>query len=217
MWQLRVHRLLLSLNLQQTQVLLLVTLRLHSKVLFFLECSLCSNWNNHQVLDVNLDLDSSMYVFEGTNLSDFTKDSTLHVICTWAAFEIFCRIFRATILDRSSLIFNRSSLAILHSKLLQNTRFKLTLKQTLSKPKPRLIVLIMVCQHIQNEVLIYLVPKVLEPNNLPLWQSVTKHITRNKMLKVKTTQLHIVAQNTIQTNYYLSVASVDNIFEWINL
>ena len=84
---------------------------------------------------------------------------------------------------------------------------------TLSKPKPRLIVLIMVCQHIQNEVLIYLVPKVLEPNNLPLWQSVTKHIIRNKMLKVKTTQLHIVAQNTIQTNYYLSVASVDSIFE----
>ena len=60
--------------------------------------------------------------------------------------------------------FDRLSLAVLHSKFLQNTRFKLTLKQTLSKPKPRLIVLIMVYQHIQNKVLIYLVPKVLEPN-----------------------------------------------------
>ena len=30
-----------------------------------------------------------------------------------------------------------------------------------------------------------LVPKVLEPNKLPLWQSMTKHITKNKMLKVK--------------------------------
>ena len=58
-----------------------------------------------------------------------------------------------------------------------------------------------------------LVPKVVEPNNLPLWQSVTKHITRNKMLKVKTTQLYIIAQNTIQPNYYLSVAKVDSSFE----
>ena len=45
---------------------------------------------------------------------------------------------------------------------------KLTLKQTLSKSKPRLNVLIMVCQHIQNEVLTRLVPKVLEPNKLVL-------------------------------------------------
>ena len=30
-----------------------------------------------------------------------------------------------------------------------------------------------------------LVPKVLKPNKLPLWQSMTKHITKNKMLKVK--------------------------------
>ena len=72
-------------------------------------------------------------------------------------------------LDRLSLIFDRSSLAVLDNKFLQNTRFKLTLKQTLSKPKPRLIVLIMVCQYIQIEVLIHLVPKVLEPNKLPLW------------------------------------------------
>ena len=71
----------------------------------------------------------------------------------------------------------------------------------------------MVCQHIQNEVLIHLVPKVLDPNNIPLWESVTKHITRNKMLKVKIAQLHIISQNTIQTNYYLSVARVDRSFE----
>ena len=68
----------------------------------------------------------------------------------------------------------------------------------------------MVCQHIQNEVLIHLVPKVLEPNNLLLWQSVTKHITQNKMLKVKIAQLHIIVRNTIQPNYYLSVARVDS-------
>ena len=45
----------------------------------------------------------------------------------------------------------------------------------------------------------------------------TKHITQNKMLKVQTAQLHIIAQNTIQPNYYLSVSKVDNNFEWINL
>ena len=31
---------------------------------------------NHQVLDVNLDLDISMCVFEATNLSNLIKDST---------------------------------------------------------------------------------------------------------------------------------------------
>ena len=66
--------------------------------------------------------------------------------------------------DQSSLTFDQSSLIVLHSKFLQNTRFKLTLKQTLSKPKPRLIVLIKVCQPIKNEVLIHLIPKVFEPN-----------------------------------------------------
>ena len=94
------------------------------------------------------------------------KHLTLHVYWAWATFETFLQNSRTTCFDRLSLTFDQSSLAILHSKFLQNTRFKLTLKQTLSKPKPRLIVLIMVCQHIQNEGLIYLVPKVLEPNNL---------------------------------------------------
>ena len=73
-------------------------------------------------------------------------------------------MFETFLQNSGTACFNRSSLAVLHGKFLQNTRFKLTLKQTLSKPKPRLIVLIMVFQHIQNEVLIYLAPKVLEPN-----------------------------------------------------
>ena len=37
------------------------------------ESSLCNNWSNHQVLDVNLGLDNSMYVFEGKHLSNFTE------------------------------------------------------------------------------------------------------------------------------------------------
>ena len=87
------------------------------------------------------------------------KHLTLHVYWAQAMFETFLQNF-------GTACFDQSSLAVLHSKFQQNTWFKLTLKQTLSKPKPTLIVLIMVYQHIQNEVLIYLVPKVLEPNNL---------------------------------------------------
>ena len=56
--------------------------------------------------------------------------------CVWN----FCITFWFAILDWLSLIFDRYNLAVLHNKFLQNTRFKLTLKQTLSKPKPRLIV-----------------------------------------------------------------------------
>ena len=93
------------------------------------------------------------------------KHLTLHAIWTWATFETFLQNSRTACFNRSSLTFNRLSLAVLHSKFLENTRFKLTLKQILSKPKPRFIVLIMVCQHIQDEILIHLVPKVLEPNN----------------------------------------------------
>ena len=181
------------LDLLQSQVLLLVTLRLHSKILLFLECSLCNNWNNHQVLDVNLDIDSSMCVCSKVQTSQisqktqhttqqrllkcsqgfsfYTRSETLnpthHMGLGWV--WNFCRIFWATIFDRSSLIFDRSSLVVLHGKFLQNIWFKLTLKQTLSKSKPRLIVMIMVCQHIQNEVLIYLVPKVLKPNIITLY------------------------------------------------
>ena len=85
------------------------------------------------------------------------KHLTLHVYWAWATFETFLQNSRTT-------CFNQSSLAVLHSKFLENTRFKLTLKQILSKPKPRFVVLIMVCQHIQDEILIHLVPKVLKPN-----------------------------------------------------
>ena len=70
---------------------------------------------------------------------------------------------------------------------LLNSNF--TIKHTLSKPKPRLYVLIMVCQHITNWSSNTLVLKVLKPNKLSLWQSVTKHITKIKMLKVKTAHL----------------------------
>ena len=68
---------------------------------------------------------------------------TLNLTCllAWATFETFLQ-------NNGTACFARSSLVVLHSKFLQKTRFKLTLKQTLSKPKPKLIVLIMICQHI---------------------------------------------------------------------
>ena len=75
-----------------------------------------------------------------------------------AELEILQKKTICTNFDRLSLILDQLSQTELH------TQFKLRLKQTLSKSKPRLTILIMVCQHIQNEVLIYLVPKVLEPN-----------------------------------------------------
>lgn len=62
-----------------------------------------------------------------------------------------------------------------------------------------------------------LVPKVLEPIKLPIWQYVTKHITLNRKLKVKIAQSIIKAQNTIQPNHYLSVVKVDSSLNWINL
>ena len=64
--------------------------------------------------------------------------------------------------------------------------------------------ILMVCQHIQSEVLIHLV--VLEPNNLPLWHPVTKHITRDKMLKVKKQPNYTLLpklQFKLTTNYQL--------------
>ena len=59
-----------------------------------------------------------------------TLNPTRYIVlgCVWN----FCRIFWF-------VIFDRSSLAVLHNKFLQNTQFKLTRKQTLSKPKPILI------------------------------------------------------------------------------
>ena len=70
---------------------------------------------------------------------------------------------------------------------------------------------------IHNEVLIHLVPKVLEPNKLPLWQSMTKHITKMKCSKLQTAHSNLKCLDTIQPNYYLLVARVDNSYEWINL
>ena len=64
------------LDLQQAQVLLLMTLRHLSKVSDLLESSLCSNSSNHQALEANLDHDNSICVYEGKHLSDLTKDST---------------------------------------------------------------------------------------------------------------------------------------------
>ena len=63
---------------------------------------------------------------------------------------------------------------------------------------------------IHNEVLIHFVPKVLEPNKLLLWQSVTKHITKMKCSKLQIAHSNLKYPKTIQPNYYLSVASVDS-------
>ena len=49
------------------------------------------------------------------------------------------------------------------------------------------------------------------PNNLPLWQSVTKHITNMKCSKLQIAQYKDNAHNNKSNlNYYSSVASVDS-------
>ena len=68
-------------DLQKPQVLLLMNLDL-------LECSLCNNWNNHRVLDVNLDLDSSICVYEGKHPSDLIKDSSHNLTKTLESFWV---------------------------------------------------------------------------------------------------------------------------------
>ena len=70
---------------------------------------------------------------------------------------------------------------------------------------------------IHNEVLIHFVPKVLEPNKLLLWQSVTKHITKMKCSKLQIAHSNLKCPKTIQPNYYLSIANVDSSHHWINL
>ena len=65
-----------------------MTLRLHSKFLDLLESSLCSNWNHHQVLDANLDVDSSMCMYEGKHLSDLTKNLTHNSTMTLERFWV---------------------------------------------------------------------------------------------------------------------------------
>ena len=63
---------------------------------------------------------------------------------------------------------------------------------------------------LQIEVLIHLVPKVLEPNKLSLWHFVTKDITKMKCSKLQTVYSNLKCPKTIQHNYYLSVTSVDS-------
>ena len=62
---------------------------------------------------------------------------------------------------------------------------------------------------IHNEVLIHSVAKVLKPNKLSLWQSVTKHITQMKW-KLQTAHSDLKCPKIIQFNYYPSVASVNS-------
>ena len=63
------------------------------------------------------------------------------------------------------LIFNQSSLADFVQQILLSLGSNFTLNHTLSKPKPKLYVLIMVCQHNTNRSSNTLVSKVLEPNS----------------------------------------------------
>ena len=53
---------------------------------------------------------------------------------------------------------------------MQSLDSNFTNKHTFSKPKPRLYVLIMVCQHNTNWSSNTLVPKILEPNNKAMQQ-----------------------------------------------
>ena len=55
----------------------------------------------------------------------------------------------------------------------------------MSKSKPKLIVLIIICQHIQSEVPIHLVPEILEPNKLYLKNKKNKNKNKDKFLKTK--------------------------------
>ena len=54
-----------------------------------------------------------------------------------------------------------------------------------------------------------LVPKSLEPNKLPIWQSVTKQTKRSKFTKKSPLQKNS-HYNKFNPNYYPSVASVDS-------
>ena len=75
----------------------------------------------------------------------------------------------------------------LNNNFLQLLDSKLTLNQTLSRSKPRLNVLIVVCQHIQNEILIHL---FLKSQNLTIYSKskrINKHgkYLRNLVMKLK--------------------------------
>ena len=112
--------------------------------------------------------------------------------------------------NRSSLIFNRSSLADLSNKSCSTLDSNFTNKHILSSLNLDSKFWSWFANSLQIEVLIHLAPKVLEPNKLPLWQFVTKHITNLKCSKLQIAHLKITCPKKIQPNYYLSVASVDS-------
>ena len=101
--------------------------------------SYCSNWINHQVLDIILNLGNPKYVWRQSPLN-LTKDShtqqkeqpknvarvflfilktkhkTLHVKQAWVKLEILQKKTICMTFNRSSLILDRSSQADLHNK-----------------------------------------------------------------------------------------------------
>ena len=111
------------------------------------------------------------------------KHLTLHVICAWAELEILQKN-KSTQIRSIEPNFRSIKPCRFYPINPVITRFQTT-NHTLSKPKPRLYILIMVCQLIINWNSNILVPKILEPNKLPLWQSVTKHSTKIKCSKYK--------------------------------
>ena len=97
-----------------------------------------------------------------------------------------CKKLICTRFDWSSLIFDRSSLANLANKSYNSLDFNFTNKYTLSSQNLDSKFWSWFANTLHIEVLIHLVPKVLEPNKLPLWQSLTKHITKLKCSKLQT-------------------------------
>ena len=53
-------------------------------------------------------------------------------------------------------------------------------------------------------------PKSLEPNKLPLWQSVTKHNLNNSKFTSRSPLQNNAQKHKFNPNYYPSVARVDN-------
>ena len=81
--------------------------------------------------------------------------------------------------------FDQSSLADLANKSSNSLDSNFTNKHTLSNLNLDSKFCSWFANTLQTEVLIYLVPKVLEPNKVPHWQSVTKHITKLKCSKLQ--------------------------------
>ena len=139
------------LDSQQTQVLPFV----------FSLSSLCSSWNDHQALDINLEIGNPKCMWMQPPL-DLTEDShtqhkeqpqnvarvfpfilktkhkTLHVKLGLGWVRKFCKKTICTSFDWSSLIFDRSSQVDLHSRSCRTLDSNFTYKHTLSKSKTRL-------------------------------------------------------------------------------